>query len=237
MSAANDILTRIANIQITVGVPGLGIPVVLQAEPYQPSDMNSVSCPFFVNEIAIGAGNGSDLPIANGQQFITTTIAMMLAVARKEANIDLKYGVENTLKWRDAVYAKFAQHVRLSAPTVLIKSTSNTNPITVVTGTPHCLNTAGDQVTISGHLLNTPANGVWNATIIDPVTFTIPVAGIAAGGATGQAVMTQNADFTGIIDAVIKSWALVPYEYGSTEFLALMFNLVVREMYTQTALP
>src|SRR5581483_3274214 len=33
-------------------------------------------------------------------------------------------------------------------------------------------------------------------------------------------VMTQNADFTGIIDAVIKSWALVPYEYGSTEFLA-----------------
>lgn len=238
MSKTNQALERIANIQITIGVPGLPNPQVLQAEPYQPSDMSSVSAPFFVNGISIAAGNPTDIPIAAGQQYVTTNIDMALALVRKEANIDLKYGVNDTVKWRDAVLAMFARHIKLSAPSVLIASTTNTNPITVVTATPHCLNPSGDQVTISGHLLNTPANGAWNATVIDYKTFTIPVAGTAVGGQTGSARMTQPGDLNDFVtEAVIKNWMLVPWEYGSTTWLALIFRLVLKEFYVQTLEP
>jgi hypothetical protein len=230
MSQSNVIMERIANIQITVQVPGLPIPYVLQAEPYQPSNMSSVSCPFWVNEVR---GGPSDLPIANGQQYVTDTVIMNLCVARKEANIDLKYGVAETLQWRDAVYAMFAKHIKLSAPVVGLVSSTNTNPITIVTATPHCL-VSGDQVTVDGHLVNTNANGIWIATVTDPNTFTIPVAGNGAGGATGTARKTAYNDLNAILtDSVIFSWDLVPYMYGDVEFLDLQFMLRVREMYVQ----
>ena len=67
---------------------------------------------------------------------------------------------------------------------VAITSTTFTNPITVTTSAPHGLQT-GDKSRIYQHTLNTSANGVWTITRTGSSTYTIPVAGIAAGGATG----------------------------------------------------
>lgn len=67
---------------------------------------------------------------------------------------------------------------------VAITSTTFTNPITVTTSAPHGLLT-GDKARIYQHTLNTSANGVWTITRTGSSTYTIPVAGIAAGGATG----------------------------------------------------
>ena len=234
MSNANIILERVAAIQATIGVPGEDIPIVLATEPYQPSNAESVNCPFFINMVNTKP-NKSDIPIASGLQYITTNVAMALSLARWEANNDLKYGVKKTLAWRDAVYAMFAQHVKLSSPTVLIQASTNANPIVVSCNTPHCLANPTDQVTVSGVAVNTNANGVWNSTYIDPVTFSIPVAGNGIGGATGTAVKTQNGDLNSIItDAVISEWSLNKFEYGDLEFLALIFILQIEEMYVQT---
>lgn len=235
MSQLNAFLERIANIQVNITVPGVGRPQVLTAFPYQPSDVSSIQCPFWVNSLR---GGPSDLPIANGQQFRTTNVYMYLAVVRREANTNLLYSEQQTAQWVDAVYAAFAQHIKLSRPAVNILSSTNTNPITIKTTTPHALNTLGDQVTIANHLVNTNANGVWNATIVDYETFTIPAVGNGVGGQTGTAVPTQPYDMANINDAVIVNWDLVPFEYGSTDpgvpnFLALEFVLRVREIYVQ----
>jgi hypothetical protein len=184
-----------------------------------------------VNEIH---GGNTDLPIASGQQYISTDVYMMLAVARREGAIDLKYNVANTLQWRDAVFAMFARHIKLSAPSVLVQSSTNTNPIIVTTCTPHCVST-GDQITIAGHLVNTNANGTFVATVIDYLNFSIPVGGNGVGAQTGAARATQPNDFNDFLtDAWIAGWELGPYTYGSTEFIALQFVLRIREMFTQT---
>lgn len=238
-SRANLILQRLAAIELTASASDATIPVVIAADPYQPSNAESVNCPFWINAIRTGTGNQSELPIANGQQYISTMYDLILCLARREANIDLKYGVQNTLLWRDAVYSAFAPHVKLSAPTVLIQSSTNASPIQISTNSPHCLNPAGDQVTITNHLVNTNANGTWNAVIIDSNTFTLTGStGNGVGGATGTAVMTQNNDMAAFItDARIRNWQLVNMPYGDTEFLALVFGLQVNEMFVQTIAP
>ena len=68
---------------------------------------------------------------------------------------------------------------------VAITSTTNANPITVTTSAPHGLLT-GDKARIYDHQSNTAANGIWTVTRTGASTYTIPVAGIAAGGATGS---------------------------------------------------
>lgn len=234
-SQLNVIMRRIAAIQLTIEASGLPRPQILAANPYQPSDVSSIQCPFFVNEIR---GGPSDLPIAAGQQYRTHNIQMMLAVARREANTNLKYNVQETAAWVDVVYAAFAAHIKLSAPAAKIVASTNANPIKITTGTPHGF-TTGDQVAVSGHLVNTAANGTWNVTVIDYLNFTIPVAGNGTGGKTGQARLTQPEDLTFVSDSVITAYDLVPYAYGSTDenmpnFTALQFSLRVRELYVQT---
>jgi len=71
------------------------------------------------------------------------------------------------------------------APISVVSST-NANPIVVTTGT-HGLST-GAVVVISGHAVNTAANGAWTATVLSATTFSIPVVGVGVGGATGQVV-------------------------------------------------
>ena len=68
---------------------------------------------------------------------------------------------------------------------VTISSTTNTNPIAVTTAAPHGLLT-GDKARIYDHQVNTPANGIWTVTRTGASTYTIPVAGIGAGAATGS---------------------------------------------------
>ncbi len=67
---------------------------------------------------------------------------------------------------------------------VNIQSSTNTNPIVIQTSSAHGL-TTGDEVDVADHVTNTTANGVWRATVVDSTHFSVPVAGIATGGATG----------------------------------------------------
>jgi hypothetical protein len=113
MSQLNNILERIAAIQVNIEVAGALRPNVILSEPYLPSQTDSTNCPFFINEVH---GGPSDIPISAGQQYITDQIDMFLCVRRREANTDLKLGTKETVLWRDAVYAAFAKRVKLSNP-------------------------------------------------------------------------------------------------------------------------
>jgi hypothetical protein len=70
---------------------------------------------------------------------------------------------------------------------VAISSSTNANPIVVTTAAVHGLST-GAVVEVSGHAVNTAANGSWTVTVLTTTTFSIPVVGNGVGGATGQVV-------------------------------------------------
>ena len=113
MSHTNALLERLAQIQVLIEVPGALRPNVILAEPYEPSDTSSAVCPFFINEIH---GGPSNLPISAGQQYLQEDIWMVLCVRRVEAGTNWKLTLKETVAWRDAVYAAFAERVRLSNP-------------------------------------------------------------------------------------------------------------------------
>lgn len=67
-----------------------------------------------------------------------------------------------------------------------IESSTNTTPIQITTTAAHGL-TNGAQVIISGHLLNTNANGTWVMTYVSTTEFTLNGSvGNAVGGNTGS---------------------------------------------------
>lgn len=71
---------------------------------------------------------------------------------------------------------------------VNISSSTNLSPCTVTTATPHNLNT-GDDVFISGHLVNVALNGLkQNVLVLSPTQFNVNITPTAAGGATGTAI-------------------------------------------------
>lgn len=79
-----------------------------------------------------------------------------------------------------------------SVAPVAIGSSTNTSPIQITTTLngstpgPHGLAT-GDNVEISGHTLNTSANGLWQVTVNGPNTFTLNGSGgVGIGGRTGN---------------------------------------------------
>jgi hypothetical protein len=66
-----------------------------------------------------------------------------------------------------------------------IASSTNASPIEVTMAAPHGY-TTGDKVTISGHLVNTNANGSWTATVTGTTTLELDGSvGNGIGGATG----------------------------------------------------
>lgn len=67
---------------------------------------------------------------------------------------------------------------------VSIASSVNANPIVITTAAVHGLAT-GDFVDVTGHLVNTNANGIWVATVLTTTTFSIPQPGNGTGAATG----------------------------------------------------
>jgi hypothetical protein len=72
------------------------------------------------------------------------------------------------------------------ATSVPIAGSVGSGPAEITTAVPHGLAT-GQWVFIHDHLLNTSVNGFFQATVIDTTHFTVPVAGISTGGATGTA--------------------------------------------------
>lgn len=68
-----------------------------------------------------------------------------------------------------------------------ISSSTDATPIVITTATDHELAT-GDSVYITGHTVNTNANGNWTITVVTPTTFSLTgstLTGAGAGGATG----------------------------------------------------
>lgn len=85
---------------------------------------------------------------------------------------------------------------------VSVASSTNANPIVVTTAAAHGYST-GAVVEISGHLVNTAANGSWTATVLTTTTFSIPALGNGAGGATGTVVkMPIDSDIQFQVNAV-----------------------------------
>lgn len=74
---------------------------------------------------------------------------------------------------------------------VLISSSTTANPTVITTAVVHGL-TTGDVVEIANHATNTNANGTWVATVVTTTTFSVPINGNAAGGATGTAMKADT---------------------------------------------
>ncbi len=229
MSLTNDWTVRIVDIAVTISVTGQPNPYVLKVDPYQPSDVSSNDCPFFLLE---DGGADLGLPVGDGAQRRQTVMNLMLCLNRREAETDLKYSVQTAKAWQDAIPAMFAQHVRLSDPARYIVSSTNTNPIVVTLATPHRY-VDGDQATIVDHEVNTNANGTWSVTVVDAWSYSIPAIGNGVGGKTGTCRKTQPFDMQNIVDCYVKKQSIIAYDYGSSMFMALRTPIVVREFYTQ----
>lgn len=230
MSQTNDWSVRIIDIAMTIVVVPAARPTILRGDPYQPSDVSSASCPFFILE---DAGNDLGLPVGDGAQRRMTGVNLVLCLNRRESQIDLKYNVQLAKLWQDVIPAMFAQHVRLSDPARFIMASTNASPIQITLATPHRYST-GEAVTIAGHLVNTNANGPWIITVVDQYNFTLNGStGNGVGGYSGTARKTQPFDMVNIVDCYVKKQSIVPYEYGSSEFMALKTPIIVREFFTQ----
>ena len=89
-------------------------------------------------------------------------------------------------------------------PAVSIASSTAANPVVVTSASAHGL-AVNDWAEISGHLVNTALNGVWQVSAVSGLTFTVPVAGNGTGGATGvSAKQPPDAD---IQFAVNSDWS------------------------------
>jgi|ERR1035441_3311249 hypothetical protein len=103
--------------------------------------------------------------------------------------------------WAAAVNVTIAGDV---GPPVSIASSTAASPSVITTASVHGL-TTGQFAEISGHLVNLVINGTWPVTVLTTTTFSIPVAGNGAGGATGQVVLQPpDAD---IQFAVNSAWS------------------------------
>ena len=85
-----------------------------------------------------------------------------------------------------------------------IASSTNASPIAVTMAAPHGYAT-GDRVTITGHLVNTNANGSWVATVTGATTLTLDGStGNGVGAATGSlAPRTKIIQCSDFRDAVL----------------------------------
>jgi hypothetical protein len=93
--------------------------------------------------------------------------------------------------------------VRAATPVAILSST-NATPIVVQTSAAHGRQ-SGDAVHVSGHLVNTNANGEWIVTVVDgthlALTGITPAVGNGVGGATGHVqALSMGATFAIISD-------------------------------------
>lgn len=89
-----------------------------------------------------------------------------------------------------------------------IASSTNAGPIEITTAAPHGYAT-GDKIAITGHLVNTNANGYWTITVTGASTFTLDGStGNGVGGATGthypQGKYAFAADFRNAVLSLVS---------------------------------
>jgi hypothetical protein len=93
-------------------------------------------------------------------------------------------------QWEASMSGFFKTYYNNAA--IAIASSTNANPIEITTNGNHGLNT-GMQVVISGHTINTAANGTWSIVYVSPTKFTITGAvGVGVGGADGTVTKIQT---------------------------------------------
>jgi hypothetical protein len=91
-------------------------------------------------------------------------------------------------------------------PAVSIASSTLANPVVVTSVAAHGL-VVNDWVEITGHLVNTALNGIWQVSAVLGLTFTVPCVGNGVGGASGYSVK-QPPDVD-IFNAVNNAWNAV----------------------------
>lgn len=95
-----------------------------------------------------------------------------------------------------------------AAIAVPIAVTSSTSASPSVVTTPTHGYTTGDTVSITGHNTNTSINGGWIITVLSSTTFSVPVGGVGAGGATGTVVKQPNdSDLQFTINSLVNDFA------------------------------
>lgn len=109
-SRTNLILERIAAIQASIALDGLGSIQVAYA--YALSDVPNANVPFVVNII-----QPSQIPhFSPGLVWPEDEIDMYFCLQRVEGDVLLQQNIMQAARWRDEIIAKFAAHTRLSPP-------------------------------------------------------------------------------------------------------------------------
>ncbi len=97
---------------------------------------------------------------------------------------------EGEKQW-DASWSGFFKSYNANL-TIAISSSTNASPIAITTATAHGLST-GMQVNITGHLVNTAANGNWVVTVVDSTHFTLNTStGNGVGSNTGTVTRIET---------------------------------------------
>ena len=115
--------------------------------------------------------------------------------------------------WNNRVYVAWGATLRsyddTSGVALSLTGSTNTAPIAVTTAVSHGYVT-GWTVTITGHLVNTAANGTWAITVTSPTSFTLTNStGNGVGVATGT-VISQSGGWSTGVHANDRTFAAVP---------------------------
>lgn len=108
MSQINQILERVAEVEMTMRLGGQRI---VAAYPYVPADPPSAQCPFFVNEVA---GGPTEFAASGVLQQVTTRIILNLCIGRRESDTSLIALEDAAYQWRDVLFSTFAHKIKLS---------------------------------------------------------------------------------------------------------------------------
>lgn len=144
---------------------------------------------------------GEGLIVASEAVGVQDTSTYQLRHQLAIAVLNSTSGYLDRFAWAAAVNVTIAGDV---GPPVSVASSTAGNPAVITTASVHGL-ASGQFAEISGHLVNLVINGTWLVTVTSTTAFSVPVAGQAAGGATGQVVLQPpDAD---IQFAVNSAWS------------------------------
>lgn len=109
-SKLNQILERIAAIQKSIDLDGLGR--IRQAYTYPPADPSTAALPFTVN-----LGIPSDVShVTPGLYWPVNDIDMHFCFANWQGDSTLRANLAQVARWHDLIFSTFGAHVRLSPP-------------------------------------------------------------------------------------------------------------------------
>lgn len=178
--------------------------------------------------ISVDGPNGAYVHAAKNVNGVNMVAVSSGALATLAAPVTRAKAVTNATTGTVTTYVASASGVYATPPNYTgsvaksIVSSTNAAPI-VVEVTGHAYAT-GDTVYISGHLVNTAANGSWTITVTGANTFSLNGSvGVGVGGATGSAYRYSDLD---LIDNSIQANA-VPNAVTAITLSATSTNIAV----------